>query len=99
MGSSFPKGRLGEADSRPRSDAHVKIHVAPFTVEGLQTNAVGYILDSSRALATIAARTQLNDEKPKAVAESTQASKPDALCVVVKVTCYSCASPCQELFS
>jgi hypothetical protein len=99
MGSSFPKGRLGEADSRPRSDAHVKIHVAPFTVEGLQTNAVGYILDSSRALATIAARTQLNDEKPKAVAETTQASKPEALCGVVKETCYTCASPCQELFS
>jgi hypothetical protein len=99
MGSKFPKGRLGEADNRLRSDAHGVSHVAPFVTEGLQANAGRYILDSSRALATIAARTQLNDEKPKAVAESTQASKPDALCVVVKVTCYSCASPCQELFS
>jgi hypothetical protein len=35
--------------------------VAPFDDEGLQTNAVGYILDSSRDLATIEARTQLNE--------------------------------------
>ena len=82
MGSSFPKGRSGEANNRPRSDAHEKIHVAPFTIEGLHANAVGYILDSSRALATIAARTQLNDEKPKAGAETTQASTSNALCLI-----------------
>jgi len=100
MGSEFPIGRLGEAEHRPRSDAHVINHVAPFTVEGLRANAGEYNLDSSRALATIAARTQLNEREAKGRSRNKPRLRdPMYFALSLKVTCYPRASRCQELFS
>jgi len=69
--------------------------VAPFVAEGLRANAGRYILDSSRALATIAARTQLDDKKPKAVVESTQASRPEEKSTIQSVGKNAVGNPYQ----